>query len=221
MADMRELVIRDCPNCGGLVSAFARSCAYCGAPNKARKKSLAVAGTIGGLLVVVGLTALLALGGSWRLGSGEQPQATADNFAWLSSAMQACDAEAEKNPGTLYFIVIPLKANPDDSLDWRTKSLNDIGNGILLRGAIALDGLKDQSLNLSTVPYVFNIRDQSGIIYKWKQSSGVKRFSTDDADAIITFNIQFLIGAKPRDSAWGTPFTRQKTCYWVNAIIES
>jgi hypothetical protein len=216
---MRASIVHECPNCGGAVSTFARSCAQCGAPNRARQGGLAVAAALGVLVLAVGLAAIAALTGPWHRPGEDQTQ-DGDEFAWLSTAMKGCEDDASKNLGTLYFFVIPLTADPNDILKWRTNSLNDIGNGILLTSANAFDGLKEKSLKISTEQYVFGLQDQSKVIYKWKASTGVARFSTPDADSIVSFNIQFLAGAGAREAAWGAGFRRQKgNCYWVNAIV--
>jgi hypothetical protein len=216
---MREFTVHECPNCGGTVSTFARSCVHCGAPNRARRGGLMVAGALGVFLVAVGAAAIAALSWLWHTAGDDQPLAD-DDLTRLSTAMHECEDDASKNLGAIYFIVIPLTADTNDLLQWRAKSLNDIGNGILLSSTSALDGLKEKTLKLSSEQYVFGIRDQAKVIYKWKASRGVARFSTADADSIASFNIQFLAGAGARETEWGAGFARQKgNCYWVNAII--
>jgi hypothetical protein len=68
---------------------------------------------------------------------------------------------------------------------------------------------------------VFGIRDEgTSTIYKWSPSTGVKRFSTADSDAIENFKVQFLTREKTSELNWGATFVRRKgNCYWVNAII--
>src|SRR5262245_19704762 len=215
---MRDLIVNECPNCGAKVPTFAHACANCGTPNQARRGRLTIAIAVGALLLALVAT-IAVLGWLWRPGEGDQTRA-GDDFAWLTTAMSECDNDAAKNLGTLYFIVIPLTADPKDMQDWRAKSLNDIGNGILLTSSSALDGLKAKKLKISAEQYVFGVRDQSRVVYQWKKSTGVARFSTADVDGVTSFNIQFLAGAGSQETAWGASFNRQKgNCYWVNAII--
>jgi hypothetical protein len=213
---MRDPTAHECPECGETVSRFARACPECDAPNPGWK-TLVAAGTIAGLLVVAAIVA-----GSiwlWRWSQEVDVQAGGD-FGWLTDAMAMCDDEAAQTPSTLFFIVIPLTAETADIAAWRAKSLNDIGNGVLLKSADALDGLKDGMLKLSNKQYVFGVRDQMQVVYKWKAAAGVARFSTADADGITRFNIQLLSGDKASESEWGAAFSRQQgSCYWVNAII--
>jgi hypothetical protein len=216
------MIATDCPSCGEPVSTFAKSCAHCGAPNPARRAGFLVAGALVLLLVAVAVatTALLR----WHRTSvpdGTATTAPGEDFGWLSTAMRDCDTDAAKNLDTLYFLVIPLKAVTGDDESWRKRSLNDIGNATLLNSEVALDSLKDGSLQLSSEQYVFAIRDdKTSTIYKWSPSSGAKRFSTADSDAIDGFKVQFVTRQKSDDSNWGAIFTRRKgNCYRVNAII--
>ena len=135
--------------------------------------------------------------------------------------MAECDAEAAKEASSLEFLVIPLKSASGDAEQWRKKSLNDIGNAILLAADDTLEGLKGGTLSLSTEQYLFSIRDEAtGIIYKWSPSVGVKKFLTAEADSIAQFRVQFQLGDKSSDADWGAAFIRRKgNCYWVNAIL--
>ena len=218
VSGMRDPTVHECPECGSSVSRFAAACPHCDAPNPGRKSAftVAIAALVLTVAAAVGIGALAWL---WWSGDDLQQQA-GDDLAWLTAAMAACDEDATRTPGTLFFIVIPLQAEPSDIPEWRKKSLNDIGNGVLLDSATALDGLREKTLKLSTEQYVFGIRDQSEVVYKWKSGMGVARFSTPEADAITSFNIQFLAGAGAREGEWGAGFSRQAgSCYWVNAII--
>jgi hypothetical protein len=214
---MAELIATDCPDCGGRVSAFARWCPHCGLPNRARWAAFAVAGAFAALLLAIGVALFIVL--RWeRLPFGaEQAEA---QYTWLATAMAQCEDEASKRLDTLQFLVVPLAPDDKDIAPWKAKSLNDIGNAILLTTESALDALRNRMLRISTEEYVFGIRDQAGAIYRWNPSTGVKKFSTDDAGAIENFNLQFLTRSAARESAWGAKFGRIKgNCYWVNAII--
>jgi hypothetical protein len=221
------MIATDCPNCGGGVSAFARACVRCGARNKSRTVAIAIAVALAVVVVAGAVTALALLRGQWLpMGARQQPAvstrpASGDEFGWLSAAMMECDAEAAKEVSTLEFLVIPLKSPPGDTAQWRSKSLNDIGNAILLTADETLDGLKRGALSLSAEQYLFSIRDEAtGVIYKWSPSAGVKKFLTAEADSIEHFKVQFQLGGKTSDTNWGAAFVRRKgNCYWVNAIL--
>ncbi|MEA2905483.1 MAG: hypothetical protein QOI12_2870 [Alphaproteobacteria bacterium] len=216
------MIARDCANCGEAVSSFAKTCAHCGAPNRAWLAAVAIAASLAVLVVAVAIAALVALRGTPPAPqAGTALPAADEEYTWLKTAMDECDAEASKTVSTLFFLVIPLASPSDDIGTWRAKSLNDIGNAILLPSDEALPALRSRMLSISTQQYLFTIRDEeTNTIYKWTPSAGVKKFSTPDADAINRFTIQFQSGDKTSDAEWGAAFVRRKgNCYWVNAII--
>jgi|SRR6266568_3258156 len=204
----------ECPNCGHAVPVFASVCGACGVPNSARLGAYAVAGSLMALLVAIGFVVAVILRGQQEAGG---PQ----DYAWLSGAMTDCDAEAQKAPDTLHFLVVPmLSAAADDAL-WKSRSLNDIGNATLLRQRDTLDGLADQSLVVATDQYEFSVRDEkTSAVYKWAPSVGVKKFLVAGGVQIQEFKVQFKTQQRKNDTEWGAPFVHSKgTCYWVNAII--
>jgi hypothetical protein len=193
---------------------------------------MAVAGALVIVVIAIVVTTITIMRGQMRPVETAQPAApgaasapattrSADDLGWLMTAMDECEAQASKEAGTLQFLVIPLASASNDRAQWRAKSLNDIGNGILLSSQDALDALKISALTISTEQYVFRVKDEStNATYQWKPSVGVAKLSTAEADAIRSFKVQFQTGDKPRDGEWGNAFTRQKgTCYWVNAIV--
>jgi hypothetical protein len=217
------MIATDCPDCGEPVSTFAKSCAQCGAPNAARRAGLAIAGSLAVLLLAIAIATVAVL--RWErlpvVDDTASTPATTEDFGWLATAMKDCDTEAASTLSTLHFLVIPLRSAAGEDAAWRRRSLNDIGNAILLNSDTMLDSLKGGTLRLSEQQYTFGVRDdKSGIVYKWSPSTGVKRFSSPDADKIDNFKVQFVTRDKTDESNWGATFVRRKgNCYWVNAII--
>jgi hypothetical protein len=225
------MIAPECPNCGERVAIFARSCARCGTPNRARGAGFAVLAALLFLLAATGVATYAVV--SWHrlpVEDGEpdptatsepDPTATSGNFGWLAAAMQDCDTTASGEPRALHFLVIPLAAAAPDDRQWRNKSLDNVGNAILLPSDDALAALTSGALRISTAQYVLRVRDdETRTIYKWSPSVGVKRFSAPDADRIEGFKVQFLTDDKMSDDEWGVSFGRRKgTCYWVNAVI--
>jgi len=209
----------DCPNCGEAVAIFSRSCAHCGAYNTSRRAAIAVTASLSALVVAVGIAVFTVF--SWQRAPGGADQQVSEDFTWLETAMKDCDEVAAKAPESLYFLVIPLASAPEDDESWRRISLNDLGNALLLKADAALEGLKQGNLVLSGERYRFNIRDEAtNTIFKWSPSSGVKRFSSNEAASIDNFRVQMLTDERTNENAWGAAFIRQKgTCYWVNAIV--
>jgi len=149
--------------------------------------------------------------------------AASDDVTWLTTAMKDCDTDATNALTTLHFLVIPLSASPTDAAQWRNKSINNVGNALLLPSDDVLKALMGGSLSISQQQYVFSIRDEdTNAVYKWNASSGVKRFSTPDAEKLENFKVQFLTNQRAKSDDWGATFVRRKgNCYWVNAIIQN
>jgi hypothetical protein len=218
------MIVPECPNCGERVAVFARRCAHCGTPNRARGAGFAVAAALLFLLAAIGVSTVTVV--SWHrlpVEDGE-PATTASSgdFGWLTAAMQDCDTKASMEPSALHFLVIPLAAASPDDPQWRNKSLDNVGNAILLPSGDALAALTSGALRISAAQYLLRVRDdETKIIYKWSPSVGVKRFSAPDADQIEGFKVQFLTDDNMSDDEWGASFARRKgNCYWINAVID-
>jgi hypothetical protein len=202
------------------MSIVAPACAYCGVPNRRGVAALAAAASV----ALVAITAIVVV--QWqRAPSRLSPSPAAllapagGDFAWLVNGMHNCDARAEREPDTLHFLVIPLAA-PKNQADWRAKALNKVGNAILLRSDVALDGLKGRALAIAADGYVFSVRDQARVTYIWERTAGVAKFSIPAAAAIEAFNIQFQYRDTGTSDDWGNGFVRRRgNCYWVNAIL--
>jgi hypothetical protein len=217
-----------CPSCGEDAFGLAGTCRRCGA-RRGRLADAIVAGALALPLLAVGLAVAAVLRGD-QLAAATRTGVPADehiaagsiaDLAWLSAAMSGCDAEARTDPDKLYFLVTPLASVAKDIAPWHEKSINDMGNGLLLRSDDTLDGLKSETLRFYPADYGFRILDQaSNTVYKWRPSVGVTRFSTAEPGAIKTFKVQFRTAYGGSDTEWGGSFTRQNaSCHWVNAII--
>jgi hypothetical protein len=204
----------ECPNCGSAVPVFASACGACGIANRARFGALAVAGALIALVVAIGFVVAVVVHGT-QGSSGPQ------DYGWLSGAMTDCDAEAQKVPDTLHFLVVPMLSAASDDAHWKSHSLNDIGNATLLRQRDTLEGLADQSLVVAPDQYEFAVRDEkTSAVYKWAPSVGVKKFLVAGGAQIQEFKVQFKTQQRKSENEWGAPFIHSKgTCYWVNAII--
>jgi hypothetical protein len=220
------MIATECRHCGTALSAFTRACGYCGGRNRARTAALGLAAVLVVVMIAGGMAGLALwrwapTGGIDQSVTGSVSAPAGADFAWLTKAMEECDAEAAKAADALEFLVIPLKVSAGAQQTWRRKSLNDVGHAILLTADDAADGLRNKALSISNERYVFSIRDDvSNVIYKWSQSTGVKKFISPDAETIERFKVQFEFDGKPSDGDWGSVFVRRKgNCYWVNAVL--
>jgi hypothetical protein len=220
---------RECANCGERIVALAGACPHCGAPNRGRPAGMMVAGALALPLVAIVVAMVVVLRGD-RLAAATETGAPADEHiaarsttdpSWLATAMSECDAQARTDRARLLFLVTPLAVVAQDIAPWRAKSINDMGNGMLLRADDTLAGLKNGTLRFYPADYDFRMLDQAGdMVYKWRPSAGVTKLSAADAGAIATFKVQFRTARGGKDAEWGGSFNRQVgACHWVNAII--
>jgi hypothetical protein len=208
---------------------MARTCPDCGGPLALRAAGLLVAGALVLLLVAIVVAVAEVLFWHQLAAATESGEAADEQIAtistadlnWLATAMSGCDAEAKADTGVLHFLVTPLVSVAKDTAPWRAKSINDAGNGILLRADDTLAGLKSGTLRLYPADYGFSIfGDDGNTIRKWRPAVGVAKFSAADAGPIPTFKVQFRTSHSGGDPDWGGSFTRlDGSCYWVNAII--
>jgi hypothetical protein len=224
-----EKIDGNCSNCGSGIGVLGKACPNCGVPIGLRPAGMIVVGALVILAAALVLALVVALRGH-QLAAATETGALADeqiaaisttDFSWLATAMSACDAAAKTDAGALHFLVTPLVSVAKDVEPWRAKSINNTGNGVLLRSDAALDGLKTGTLRIYPADYGFGIfASASDTVLRWRPSVGVVRFSTTAAGAISTFNVQFRTVHSGHDPDWGGSFTRlDGSCYWVNAII--
>jgi hypothetical protein len=225
------MIDSECPNCGGDTFVLAKACPHCGAAIGLRLTGMMVAGALVLLLAAIAFAGVVVLRGH-RLAAATESGAPADeqiaagvtaDVSWLATAMSGCDAEAKTDLGALHFLVTPLVSVAKDVAPWSARSINDVGNGILLRADDTLGGLKNGTLRLYPADYGFRILDQiSDTVHKWRPSVGVAKFSAPGAGSISTFKVQFRTSHSGLDTEWGGSFNRQDgSCYWVNAIIRN
>jgi hypothetical protein len=224
-----EMTDGECPNCGGGTFLLAKTCPHCGGPLALRTAGMLVAGALVLLLVAVLVAGVVVL--RWQqLAAATESGALADeqiatlstaDLSWLATAMSGCDAEAKADRGALHFLVTPLVSVAKDLEPWQARSINDAGNGILLRADDTLAGLKSGTLRIYPVDYGFSIFDDAGdTIQKWRPAMGVAKFSAANAGPIATFKVQFRTSRSGSDPNRGGSFNRlDGSCYWVNAII--
>jgi hypothetical protein len=224
-----EMTDGECPNCGGRTLLLARTCSSCGNPLAPRKAGLLVAGALLLLLVAILIAVVVVL--RWHQlaaatesgdAADEQIAATSTaDLSWLANAMSGCDAEAKTDRGVFHFLVTPLVSVTQDLAPWQAKSINDAGDGILLRAEDMLAGLKSGALRIYPADYGFGIFDEAGnVLQKWRPAMGVAKFSAASAAPISTFKVQFRTSHSGSNPNWGGSFNRlDGSCYWVNAII--
>jgi hypothetical protein len=140
----------------------------------------------------------------------------------ITKAMAACDEEAARNPGSLYFQVLPLTELVRGKHDWRAVALQSVVNAYsLLSDKDALEGLRDKSLALRPDRYTFAVLDPStGMSYSWTSATGLARLSRPDVSAPKAIKLGFDFSAQQNGPQWSAPFNREPgTCYSVNVLV--
>src|SRR5262249_32784419 len=97
--------------------------------------------------------------------------------------------------------------NPADPF-WRDHALQTVGSDILLlSGSDALDGLRDQKLNLRPGRYSFAALDpDSGATYKWTSASGRVRLAKPAAASVKQLRLGFDFSAAQAGEKWSAQF---------------
>lgn len=231
-----SMVRSECSECDGAVPLLARTCSHCGAPNPARRGAVALAAGLV-VLVIAGVgAAYVARREPHPVGAQGPPAVTPapavapampsaaggdGSFTSLSAAMTECDTLASQQPEKLHFLVIPLRANPQDLPDWRLLAVGAIGNGLTIPAEDAMGGLRRGTLKIYPEEYVFAIQDATTRVeYKWSPAAGAHRFSTPEAQAIQSFRLQLQPSQNPDQANWGNVYSRQTgSCHWIAAIV--
>src|SRR6185436_14654557 len=89
----------------------------------------------------------------------------------------------------------------------------------LIESRQVLSGLEDGSLELSSRPYEFSLRDsQTGQIQNWRAANGPAQFKLPRAASLSRFQIG--LGFGNGGGEWTGDYERSiGACYWVNIFL--
>jgi len=230
-----------CQFCGGAVPLLAVACPHCGATHKLHATVIAT---------VVGVLALAVLAGGFALSlhvsrkidlgapadspvagappgdtqpqTQTQTQTQTDDFGWLSTGMESCEAEARNDLPKVYFMVVPLSPAEKNDQKLASQALDRAGEAHLISTEDALAGLRNGTLRINNQPFTFSILDPvTSSVYTWKSKVGASKLASTDAEAIANFKIRVYRGDAPGNTQWGDSFVRAKgTCHWVNVLFD-
>jgi hypothetical protein len=170
-------------------------------------------------LAVLALAAIYVA--SWRHKMRIQvPQADGAQFAWISKALEACEAEAAGHPGSLYFMVVPLAAVAGAGSDLQSRAIDRVGPAMLFDSSAAMEGLESGTLRISREQFILHALDTgTSAQHRWNSASGVTTLSERDNTSKGPFRIRLQTAPGDAES-WSTVTAEGvATCHWVFALL--
>jgi hypothetical protein len=133
----------------------------------------------------------------------------------VQTAMAECDQQAQRDPDTLYLLVIPI-VPAGDAFRLSAEMKEEYDSFTLVTSKSMLAGLQDGSFALNARPFRFAIIDSAtGKTQIWSTATGVSKFTHRDAAAFSKFRLGFDIPDK--GPQWSNEYPRNAgVCYWVN-----
>jgi len=143
------------------------------------------------------------------------------DIAAITSGMNDCDAQAAKDPNSLYFFVLPLLVAQGGSGEWR--GLSEVGTTfLLLSGKDAIDGLRNGKLKVRPGRYTFAVLDSlSGQSFTWTSATSFTRLSKPVSPDMKMLKLGFDFSpSQSGTTSWSSEFRRDSgTCYWVSVLV--
>jgi hypothetical protein len=137
----------------------------------------------------------------------------------IQQAMTRCDAEAAQDPNSQYFLLTPVLPINFESATLLLPPGVPHKSFFLIESQLVLGGLEDGSLELSSRPYEFSLRNsQTGQLHNWRSANGPAQFKLRDAASLSRFQIGLGFGEAGVE--WTGEYERSAgSCYWVNAFL--
>jgi hypothetical protein len=174
-------------------------------------------------LLALGLIALGAIYlAAWRTKVRTQAQlAEGSRYTWLTQALDACEADAARQPGSLYFMVVPLVQSataPDGAL--RARAMDNVGAAALFDSKVAMQELENGAVRISREQFILHALDvPTNGIYRWNSVSGVSVLS--ERHTALTGPFKIRLQTAPNDPLDWSNVTAEGvgTCHWVFALL--
>jgi hypothetical protein len=137
----------------------------------------------------------------------------------VQQAMTRCDAEAAQDPTSQYFLLTPVLPVNFESATLLLPPGEPHKSFFLIPSQLVLSGLEDGSLELSSRPYEFSLRNsETGQIQSWRSANGPAQFKLTNAAWLSGFQIG--LGFGDAGVAWTGEYGRSTgACYWVNSFL--
>ena len=113
----------------------------------------------------------------------------------IQQAMTRCDAEAAQDPDSQYFLLTPVLPVNFESATLLLPPGVPHKSFFLIESQLVLGGLEDGSLELSSRPYEFSLRNsETGQIHNWRSANGPAQLRLPNAASLSRFQIGLGLG---------------------------
>ena len=125
----------------------------------------------------------------------------------------------EQDPNSQYFLLTPVLPVNFESATLLLPPGTPHKSFFLIESRLVLSGLEDGSLELSSRPYEFSLRNsQTGQIQNWRSANGPAQFKLPNAASLSRF--QMGLGFGNAGVEWTGEYERSSgACYWVNSFL--
>jgi hypothetical protein len=181
-------------------------------------------------LILAGLVAAALVAGALALAPGHLdvwrrklfPSTAGNDYSWLSASLDACEKEAASDPGTLYFMIVPLSPTRRFDAQQADRALGTAGPVVLFSSGDTFDGLNRGVFRISSEPYVLiALDDRSKQPRRWNSATGVTKLTWPNMASDGPFRVRFQTSPDDTSETWSTVTADGRgSCHWVHALLK-
>lgn len=181
-------------------------------------------------LVLAALVAAALLAGAVALLPGHLdtwrrklfPSTAGNDYSWLSASLEACEKEAAADPGTLYFMVVPLTATRRFDTQLADRALGTAGTTVLFSAGDTFDGLNRGVFRISSDPFVLIALDEANKqTRRWSSATGVTKLTWPAMTSDGPFRVRLQTSPDDTVENWSTVTADGRgSCHWVHALLK-
>lgn len=181
-------------------------------------------------LILGGLAALAVVAGGVVMLSGQLdvwrrklfPSTASNDYSWLSSALDDCEKEAAADPGTLYFMVVPLTPTRRFEPSLAERALGTAGPVALFNAGDTFDGLNRGQFRISSEPWVMlAVDEKSRQTRRFGSATGITKLTWPKMESDGPFRVRFQTSPDDNTENWSTVTADGRgSCHWVHALLK-
>jgi hypothetical protein len=153
--------------------------------------------------------------------SFEPPQ---PSVAEVKKEQQACEATAQQDPDSLYFLVLPVvRTEAGVASSFQPVPMQTVGSSFQLLGTDdTLAGLTDGKLKVRPDRYTFTVLDTAnGASFSWTSATGMVRLGRKATSGFKNVTLGFDFSPTQAGPQMSAAIQRDRgTCYWVNVLVQ-